>query len=86
MTAHEALLHALGDLERAGQSWPCRSSDSDLWISDRAEEREAAAYRCAPCPVLTLCSDAAAELKATAGVWAGIPRGQSAQRGTKACA
>jgi hypothetical protein len=75
VTAVVALARALDDLERAGQSWPCKGDA--LWISDRQRDRETAAELCQTCPVLALCGAAGDEIKADAAVWGGQPRGRA---------
>lgn len=77
--AMEVLAGALTALEDAGKPWPCRGSS--LWISDDAEDREAAARLCETCPVLAQCRAAGDELAATSGVWGGTPRGNAGRRG-----
>lgn len=71
--AYQALAHALDGLDA---HTPCHSRSE--WISDDNADQAYAAAHCAPCFLLDLCATAAAELKPTAGTWAGttfpIPR------------
>lgn len=60
-------------LEDAGPT-PCRGPDADLWTSERADEREAAAYRCAGCPVIVPCAAYSAAARERFGTWAGVDR------------
>lgn len=53
---------------------PCCGAHGDLWTSEAAEEREAAAYRCTGCPVTVACGNYATAAREKFGVWAGIDR------------
>lgn len=50
------------------------------WTSECAEDREAAAYRCEPCPVLDICAAYAAVAKERHGTWAGADRTRPTSR------
>lgn len=70
-TRAQILAAGLVDLDVKGVKWPCRNRPE--WTSDSTAEQELAAAACAPCPLINQCAAAARELKATAGVWAGVP-------------
>ncbi len=73
MTAAEHFHAELNALIDAGEGAPCLDhAGGNLWISDARDARQAAAWRCLPCPLLDACHDMADELKADAGVWAAI--------------
>jgi len=56
-------------------SVPCREQQSShLWTSEQPEEREAAAYRCAGCPVIVPCAAYSAAARERFGTWAGVDR------------
>lgn len=74
MTAADRLTDALASAAARGQATPCQGSHSARWTSDDADEQEWAAHMCRTCTVLPLCAAMALEIKATAGVWAGMPR------------
>ncbi|MFC5998278.1 WhiB family transcriptional regulator [Quadrisphaera sp. GCM10027208] len=63
----------LVELDDTGTTWPCRNR-GDLWYSDDADERAAAAELCAPCPALDECGRYAAAARERHGVWAGRDR------------
>jgi hypothetical protein len=65
--AYEALAFALDGLDA---HTPCHGRPE--WISDDSTDQAYAAAHCTRCPLLDLCTAAAAELKPTAGVWAGV--------------
>lgn len=75
MTAAENLTGALLAMAADGERPPCGDGEtSAYWTSeDRTQLTQAAAW-CAGCPVLRECGAAADEIKATAGVWAGVER------------
>ena len=75
MNAVDRLALAVLAAADAGEPAPCHGRSE--WLSDSAEDREAAAWRCGRCRLLDLCINAADELGATSGVWAGIDRGRS---------
>lgn len=52
----------------------CRGVSSDLWTSERADDRQAAAYRCAGCPVIVPCAAYSAAAREKFGTWAGVDR------------
>ncbi|REF30638.1 WhiB family transcriptional regulator [Calidifontibacter indicus] len=89
MTAAERLDRALLGLAEDGKRPRCAEPGGhELWTSDDPEDRATAVRWCRGCPVLTECADAAAELDATWGVWAGVDRssnraGRSQQRPKK---
>ena len=51
-------------------------NDNNPWVSDDPRLRAMAARWCAGCPILGECAQAAQEMKATFGVWAGRDRTQ----------
>lgn len=67
--AFEALTNALDSLDPLDAIVPCQARPE--WISDDADDQAYAAAHCTRCPLLDLCNAAAAELKPTAGTWAG---------------
>lgn len=84
MTPHEELSAALADLTDRGQRTPCQGPDRHLWTSDAAEEREAAAHRCGPCPVLAECAAYADDADERWHVWASVDRTRRTPRGRRA--
>ncbi len=58
----------------ADDSTPCRGPHADRWTSDDAEERQAAAYMCAACPITQRCSTYANTAGEKFHVWAGVDR------------
>lgn len=70
MSAYDDLSAALDDLADAGHRWPCRGRSE--WIEEDPAVLAEAAQACAGCPVLTACAAAGAELRPSAGVWAGV--------------
>ena len=84
MTAESTLAAVLRTAIAAKQIPPC-ASNPDLWFSDRAAEREAAAWRCRSCPVIDACAAYADALQPPPrhGVWASVDRTVS-QRGRTA--
>jgi hypothetical protein len=72
VTAADVLHLALRQLVDDDVLPPCASGW--LWLSERHEDREAASWRCQPCPVITLCHDFAstAQPRLTFGTFAGI--------------
>lgn len=74
-SAADLLHHALVRLASNGRRPRCGEYGGHaLWCSDDPAERAQAATWCTGCPVLTECGAAAAETKATFGVWAGVDR------------
>lgn len=67
VAARDALDRALSEGDP-----PCAGRTE--WISDQPEEREWAAHRCWPCPVIELCGQYARVNREPVGVWAGIDR------------
>ncbi|WP_425456808.1 WhiB family transcriptional regulator [Aeromicrobium piscarium] len=59
------------------------ASSSGWWLSDDAEEQEAAAWRCMQCPVITSCAGYIEHHGELAGVWAGITQGDRTKRTRK---
>ncbi|HEY5843532.1 MAG TPA: WhiB family transcriptional regulator [Mycobacterium sp.] len=55
---------------------PCTGSNRDWWTSDDNDERTAAAFHCASCPVLGLCAAYADDARESHHVWAGVDRGK----------
>lgn len=78
MTAADALSHRLAALADAGTLPPCAGRRE--WTSDAHDDHDRARIECRPCPVLALCAESAAELKVTAGTWAGITYGTTARK------
>ncbi|MFC6707538.1 WhiB family transcriptional regulator [Flexivirga alba] len=75
MTAAEQLTDALLVMAARGERPRCGDGEtSAYWTSENRAELAQAASWCAGCPVLPECGAAADELKATAGVWAGVER------------
>ena len=76
MTAQEILSRALVSLLNRGAAPPCRADKATLncWTSDDPDERQWAAWRCAPCTILDACHAAADESGERWGVWAGVDR------------
>lgn len=74
MTAREQLVVAFARITDGGGSTPCLAAGGDLWLSESAKDRAAAARRCDGCPVLLECSWAAEEEGETFGVWGGRDR------------
>lgn len=73
-TASERLTLALIALADSEQRTPCQDGKrSARWTSDDVDDLEWAAFHCVSlaCPLLDICAAAAAELKPTAGAWAG---------------
>lgn len=67
-----AWLELQGQLADLDSATPCRApSTRDRWISDAADDQQAAAHACAPCPVLEACRTYAVAAAEPAGVWAG---------------
>lgn len=60
---------------------PC--SGSDDWTADDAGARAAAAVACRACPVVERCAAAAASTGEAFGVWGGIDRETTKQRGKR---
>ena len=58
----------------ADDTVPCRGPHADRWTSDDPEERQAAAYMCAACPITSLCSTYADTAGERHHVWAGVDR------------
>lgn len=70
MSAYDDLSAALDDLADAGHRWPCRGRSE--WIEEDPAVLAEAAQACAGCCVLSACAAAGAELRPSAGVWAGV--------------
>lgn len=72
--AFTTLLLALRELDTRNEITPCQTPGIDhLWTSDDAEDREAAAHRCQPCPLrLTECMTYATTSTERHHVWAGL--------------
>lgn len=77
-SAAERLRIALMAAEDRGDRVPCQGRDE--WISESAEERLEAAQACRPCPVTSLCHEAALEDPPSWTVRAGVDYGDKAQR------
>ena len=80
MSAQEIILsRALVGLLNRGAAPPCRADKATLnrWTSDDPDERQWAAWRCAPCTILDACHAAADETPERFGVWGGIDRTQT---------
>ena len=55
--SYAALLLALRRLDDTEATTPCqRPAHAHLWTSEKPAEREAAAWRCQSCPLLTRCA------------------------------
>jgi WhiB family redox-sensing transcriptional regulator len=82
MTNAEHRFHlALVDLAHDNRGPRCvDSTDSDLWTSEDAADREQACALCTGCEVRRLCGAAASSRREPWGVWAGKDRGEP-QRG-----
>lgn len=50
---------------------PCREDDPDLWFAESTADVERAKSLCGPCPIRTLCLDAARSRAEPWGVWGG---------------
>jgi len=61
-------------LDEVGGAVPCRGRNADWWTSNNAEHREAAAYRCAGCPITMHCARYAEAAREKFGTWAGVDR------------
>lgn len=68
--------------ELTGVSPPCAGRTE--WISDDQQEREWAAHRCRPCPVIELCGQFAHGQNEQFGVWAGTDRTKHTRKELKA--
>lgn len=81
VSPYDALMRALDDLAEVRRRTPCADpEDWRKWTSEIPADRQDAATRCQPCPVLDSCAAAADELASTYGrglfgVWAGQDRG-----------
>ncbi len=69
--ARAALDSAIMALAGDRGTTPC-AADPELWVSGATEDREAAAWRCSPCPILAACA-AVGDFEPF-GVWGGIDR------------
>ncbi|WP_425310626.1 WhiB family transcriptional regulator [Ammonicoccus fulvus] len=70
--ARAALDSAILALAGDRRSTPCTAADRGLWTSRATEDREAAAWRCGPCPILAACA-AVGDFEPF-GVWGGVDR------------
>lgn len=61
---------------------PC-GVHGDLWTSERAEDREAATFRCTGCPVIGVCRDYATAAREKFGTWAGVDRTKPTRNTTR---
>jgi hypothetical protein len=77
-TARERLADALEAATHRGDRVPC--SGREEWISEDLDERREAAQACRPCPVSSLCHEAALEERPSWTVRAGVDWGDKAQR------
>ena len=79
--SYASLLVALRRLDDTEATTPCqRAADAHLWTSEKPDEREAATWRCRPCPVLALCA-AHAEHGERWHSWAGEDRTPTTGKG-----
>ncbi len=76
-TPHDRLALALAGLLAEGNRPPC-GDGSGAWTSEDRDERTMAARACMPCPLLTVCREAADSTKERFGVWGGRDRTQPA--------
>jgi hypothetical protein len=70
MSAAEQMAAALITLTDAGGRPPC-GDRSGAWTSEDRAQRQEAALRCQPCPLLTICEQYAREIHASFGVFGG---------------
>ena len=74
MTAAKVMSAALLNMAARDQRTPCQGRYGELWTSEDYTQRAETIPLCVGCPLLTLCAQYAAELKASFGIWAGIDR------------
>lgn len=74
---HDRLAFALARVLANGSRPPCGDA-TGAWVSEDREERALAARACEPCPLLTVCGEAADSTKERFGVWGGVDRTQPA--------
>lgn len=56
-TAVTEFANALRQLNDNGTRTPCQTVSKPWWLSEHKAEREAAAFHCARCPLITECRD-----------------------------
>lgn len=66
---HHALRDVMATKKTAGL--PCRTSDPDLWFSDKPAELKLARSLCGKCPLRKPCLDGAIERLEPWGIWGG---------------
>lgn len=52
----------------------CRDADPGFWDPEVVADPSIAKTICAGCPVIAACAQRAVAVKATHGIWAGVPR------------
>lgn len=85
MNRHSALTLALRQLNDDGGRTPCQR-DPERWTAEEnpKAQRDEAARRCAPCPVLDACHDYAAAAPEPFHVWGGVDRTGRVSSGSRA--
>ena len=65
------LLTLIEELERGGDTVPCRSTNPELFFAESPDDVEHAKALCADCPVRHACIAGALERREPWGVWGG---------------
>lgn len=65
------MLSVITEVERAGQSLPCRDYDPELFFAESPDDVELAKSLCHSCPVRAACLAGALERREPWGVWGG---------------
>jgi len=65
------LLTLIEELERGGDTIPCRSTSPELFFAESPADVEHAKALCTPCPVREACIAGALERREPWGVWGG---------------
>ncbi len=73
MSATATFFTALNELVDVGGAVPCWDrTHGNPWIGESAEEREYAAHRCVPCPLIAACGAMALEQHVSFGIFGGL--------------
>jgi hypothetical protein len=80
VTAAETMSRELLTMTHRGETPPC-ATDPEPWVSEDRAERTQAVGLCQLCPLLGVCSDLAAEIRPSFGVWAAVDHSPRPLRG-----